>query len=66
MTKPSGKHQRAMYSFLKRNSGWQSYSKDSVTKKTVNGLKKRKLICTNRYSQMKIKKEETQKCQIVN
>jgi len=41
MAKPVGKNQKAMYSFLKRNKGWQSYSKDSVTKKTVSGLKKK-------------------------
>jgi len=45
-----------MYSFLKRNKGWQSYSKDSVTKKTVSGLKKRSLICVSKKTnQMKLK-----------
>ena len=56
MVKPIGKNQKAMYSFLKRNKGWQSYSKDSVTKKTVSGLKKRSLICVSKKSnQMKLK-----------
>jgi len=56
MAKPVGKNQKAMYSFLKRNKGWQSYSKDSVTKKTVSGLKKRSLICVSKKTkQMKLK-----------
>jgi len=57
MKKPVGKNQKAMYSFLKRNKGWQSYSKDSVTKKTVSGLNKKGLICVSkRTNQMKFKK----------
>lgn len=57
MTKPSGKNQKAMYSFLKRNSGWQSYSKDSVTKKTVSDLKKKGLVCVSeKTNQMRLSK----------
>jgi len=57
MAKPIGKNQKAMFNFLKRNSGWQSYSKDSVTKKTVSGLKKRGLICVSaKTNQMRLSK----------
>lgn len=55
--KPIGKNQKAMFNFLKRNPGWQSFSGDSVTKKTVNSLNKKGLICISKKTkQMRIKK----------
>lgn len=57
MVKPIGKYQKSMYEFLKKYPGeWHSYSKDSLTKKTVSSLKKKKLICINKFSQMKLKR----------
>jgi len=54
--KPTGKNQKSMHSFLKRNNGWQSYSKDSVTKKTVSSFEKKGLICVSKKTnQMKLK-----------
>ena len=56
MTKPIGKYQNSMFNFLKKYpKQWHSYSQDVITKKTVNSLKKKKLICINKYSQMRLR-----------
>ena len=48
-----------MYEFLKRYpKEWHSYSQDSLTKKTITSLKKKGLACTNKYHQMKLKREK--------
>ena len=59
MTKLIGKYQKSMFTFLKKYPGeWHSYSQDSLTKKTLTSLKKKGLVCTNKYHQMKLKKDK--------
>jgi len=55
--KPQGKYQKSMYDFLRKYpNGWHSYSQDAVTKRTVASLKRKRLIETNKYHQMRLKK----------
>ena len=57
MAKPIGKYQKAMFNFLKRNPGWNSFSEDKVTKNTTNSLQKKGLICVSKKTkQIKLKK----------
>ena len=52
-----------MHTFLKKYPNeWHSYSQDSLTKKTVASLKKKGLVCTNKFKQMALK--EGTKCPI--
>jgi len=57
--KPVGKYQKSMYNFVSNYpKEWHSYSQDSLTKKTVSSLKKKGLVCTNKYHQMRLKKNK--------
>ena len=57
MTKPIGKYQKSMFEFVsKYPNEWHSYSQDSLTKKTVSSLKTKRIVCTNKHHQMKLKK----------
>ena len=51
-----GKLEKDMLDFSKKYyNEWSSYSTDSTTKRVVSSLKKKRLICTNKYHQFKLK-----------